>query len=189
MTHDGLELVPHSQMERAWVRPGENFKQYDRVALLDCLVAFKKDWRMNHPDYSTYDIDRIKKDLAKAFHDIFARELEKNGYPIATAPAKDVLLIRPAIVDLEIVAPDTQSDVDSMTFTTSTGSMELYVEFYDSETNQILARAADRRAANHIEGVELSSAVTNTGDAMRLLQHWADLLVTRLNEIHGKKGS
>jgi len=189
MTHDGLELVPHSQMERAWVRPGETFKQYDRVALLDCLVAFKKDWRLNHPDYSTYDIDRIKKDLAKAFHDVFAKELEKNGYPIATAPGKDVLLIRPAIVDLEIVAPDTQSDVDSMTFTTSAGSMELYVEFYDSETSEILARAADRRAANHIDGVELSSAVTNTGDAMRLLQHWADLLVTRLNEAHGKKGS
>jgi len=189
MTHDGLELVPHSQMERAWVRPGETFKQYDRVALLDCLVAFKKDWRLNYPDYSTYDIDRIKKDLAKAFHDVFAKELEKNGYPIATAPGKDVLLIRPAIVDLEIVAPDTQSDVDSMTFTTSAGSMELYVEFYDSETSEILARAADRRAANHIDGVELSSAVTNTGDAMRLLQHWADLLVTRLNEAHGKKGS
>ncbi len=189
MTHDGLELVPHSQMERAWVRPGETFKQYNRIALLDCFVAFKKDWRMNHPDYSTYDVDRIKKDLAKAFHDVFARELEKNGYPIATAPGKDVLLIRPAIVDLEIVAPDTQSDVDSMNFTTSAGSMELYVEFYDSETNQILARAADRRAANHIDGVELSSAVTNTGDAMRLLQHWADLFVTRLNEVHGKKSS
>ena len=67
--------------------------------------------------------------------------------------------------------------------------MELYVEFYDSETNQILARAADRRAANHIDGVELSSSVSNTADALRLLQHWADLLVNRLNEIHGKKGA
>jgi hypothetical protein len=188
-TLDGLQLVPHSRMERAWVRPGETFRQYDRVALLDCFVAFKKDWRLNHPEYDTYQLDRIKKDIAKAFREVFTTELEKNGYPVVTKPAKDVLLIRPAIIDLEIVAPNTESDVYSMTFTTSAGSMELYVEFYDSETNQILARAADRRAANHIGDVELSSSVSNTADALRLLQHWADLLVSRLNEIHGKKGA
>jgi len=187
VTHDGLHLVPNSKMERAWVKPGEDFSQYNRVGLLSCFVAFKKDWQMNHPEIRTYDMDKIKQWLATEFHKVFAAELEKNGYPIATSPGKDVLLVRPAIIDLEIVAPDTEADVSSMTFTTSAGSMELYVEFYDSESNEILARAADRRQANHIGDVEESSFTTNSDDARRLLQHWADLLVSRLNEAHGKK--
>jgi len=186
VTHDGLRLVPNSKMERAWVKPGEDFSQYGRVGLLDCFVAFKKDWRLNHPDMHTYDINRIKKELAGEFHKVFSAELEKNGYPIATAPAKDVLLVRPAIINLDIVAPDTESDVTSMTYTADAGSMELYVEFYDSESNEILARAIDYSQVNHIPGAVATSFVTNSADAERLLQHWADLLVSRLDEVHGK---
>jgi hypothetical protein len=189
VTHDGLRLVPNSKMERAWVRPGEDFSQYQRVGLLECFVAFKKDWRMNHPGFRTSDMDRIKKELSAEFRKVFTEVLEKNGYPIATSPAKDVLLVRPALVDLEITAPDTMSDVDSLTFTTSAGSVELYVELYDSETNELLARAADRRAASHIGEVELTSFSSNEDDARRLLEHWANVLVSALDEFHGKKRS
>ncbi len=189
VTHDGLQLVPNSSMERAWVKPGEDFSQYNRVGLLECFVGFKKNWRMNHPGVDTHDIERIKKSLAEEFNKVFSGELEKNGYTIATSPADDVLLVRPAIIDLDIVAPDTDTmdDVDSVTFTASAGSMTLYVELYDSVSNEILARALDRRAARHIGDVEETSISSNLDDARRLLKHWADLLVTKLDEYHGKK--
>jgi len=174
-------------MERAWVKPGEDFSQYTRVALLDCFVAFKKGWRMNHPEVGNYDIERIKKALSEEFNKVFTQELEKGGYPIATKPAEDVLLVRPAIIDLEITAPDTMDDVSSITFTTSAGSMALYVEFYDSVSNEILARAVDRRQANHIGGIEETSLGSNMYDARKLLKYWADLLVEKLDEFHGKK--
>jgi hypothetical protein len=187
VTHDGLHLVAHSSMEHTWVKPGEDFSQYNRVGLLDCFVAFQKHWQLNHPDVRTYDIDRIKKSLSEEFRKVFTEELQKNGYPIVTAPGKDVLLVRPAIIDLEISAPDTMEDVSSVTFTTSAGSMALYVELYDSVSDEILARAVDRRGANHIGGVEETSYSTNSDDARRLLKHWADLLVQKLDEVHGKK--
>jgi len=174
-------------MERLWVKPGEDFSQYSRVGVLDSYVAFNKNWRSSHPGMRTYDLHQIKLWLTKAFRNIFATELRQNGYPFATAPAKDVLLIRPAIVNLEIVAPDTQQDESSITFMTSASSMELYVEFYDSESNEILARAADRKQASHIGGVEVTPFSTDSDDARRLLKHWADLLVSKLDEIHGKK--
>jgi hypothetical protein len=188
VTHDGLHLVPHSSMQSTWVKPGEDFSQYSRVGLLDCYVAFKKHWRLNHQGVRTYDMDRVKKSLAEEFRKVFTEELQKNGYPIATGSAKDVLLIRPAIIDLDIAAPDPEQGVSSVTFTTSAGSMALYIELYDSESNEILARAVDRRAARHIGDVEVTSISTNTDDARRLLQHWADLLVKKLDEAHGKKG-
>lgn len=188
VTHDGLRLVPNSKMEHAWVKPGEDFSQYHRVGLLDCYVAFKKNWQMNHPQMRTYDMDRIKKGLAEEFRTVFTAELEKNGYPIATSSGKDVLLVRPAIINLDVVAPDNESDVSSITYTASAGSMELYVELYDSESNEILARAVDYRQANHIAGADVTSFVTNSDDARRLMQHWVDLLISRLNEVHGKAG-
>jgi hypothetical protein len=187
VTHDGLQLVPHSSMERAWVKPGEDFSQYTHVGLLHCFVAFKKDWRMNHPDVGNYDIERIKKTLSEEFNKVFVQELDKGGYPIATTPAENVLLVRPAIIDLEITAPDTMDDVSSMTFTASAGSMALYVEFYDSVSNEILARAVDRRQANHIGDIEETTYGSNMYDARRLLKHWADLLVEKLDEFHVKK--
>ncbi len=187
VTHDGLQLVPHSAMERAWVKPGEDFSQYSRVGLLDCFVAFKKHWQLNHPTMRTHDMDRIKKALAEEFRKVFTEELQKNGYPIATGSGNDVLLVRPAIINLDIVAPDTMSDVSSVTFTTSAGTMELYVELYDSVSNEILARAVDQRRARHIGDVEETSFSTNSDDARRLMEHWADLLVSKLDEVHGKQ--
>jgi len=187
VTHDGLHLVTGSKMERAWVKPGEDFSQYSRVGLLDCFVAFKKHWRLNHPSVRTHDIERIKKSLAEEFRKVFTEELQKNGYPIATGSGDDVLLVRPAIINLDIVAPDTQSDVSSITFTTSAGTMELYVELYDSVSNEILARAVDQRQASHIGDVEETSFSTNSDDARRLLKHWADLLIEKLDEVHGKQ--
>jgi hypothetical protein len=174
-------------MERAWVKPGEDFSQYSRVGLLDCFVAFKKHWQLNHPTMRTHDMDRIKKALAEEFRKVFTEELQKNGYPIATGSGNDVLLVRPAIINLDIVAPDTMSDVSSVTFTTSAGTMELYVELYDSVSNEILARAVDQRRARHIGDVEETSFSTNSDDARRLMEHWADLLVSKLDEVHGKQ--
>jgi hypothetical protein len=104
-------------MERAWVKPGEDFSQYSRIGLIDCYVAFKKNWRMNHPDIHKRDIDEISKWLDVEFRKVFTGRIIRNGYPIATAPAKGVLIVRPSLVGLEITAPDTQSDESSMTFT------------------------------------------------------------------------
>jgi hypothetical protein len=188
VTHDGLTLVPGSKMERAWVKPGEDFSQYSRIGLLDCFVAFKKNWQLNHFGARTHDMERIKKELAEEFRKVFSAELEKSGYPISTSPGKDVLLVRPAIINLDVAAPDNQSGVSSITFTTSAGSMELYVELYDSVSNEILARAADRRQASHIGDLEQTSRGTNSDDARRLLKHWADLLIKKLDEVHGKTG-
>jgi hypothetical protein len=189
VTHDGLQLVPDSKMEHAWVKPGEDFSQYDMIGLLDCYVAFKKGWRMSHPDIRRSDMQKVRQWLTAEFREVFTAKLLGNGYSIATAPKKNVLLVRPALIDLEILEPDTESDVSSMAFTTSTGSVKLYVELYDAESSEILARAADRRQVNHIGDVEVSSFVTNSDDARRLLKHWAGLLIDEINAAHGKTGN
>ena len=42
VTHDGLHLVPDTEVAAAWVKPGADFSGYDRIMLLDAYVAFRK---------------------------------------------------------------------------------------------------------------------------------------------------
>ena len=188
VTHDGLERVEDSAVAHAWKKPGVDFSQYTRVGLLDCEVAFKRNWKMNHPDVRTRDMERIKKSLSDEFRKVFSEELEKGGYPIVAEADDNVLLIRPAIIDLDVAAPDTNSSGRSDSFTTSAGAMTLVVEFYDSVSSEILARAIDRRNARNVGNVTWTTRGSNTNAARRLLKRWADLLVKELDEIHGVKG-
>jgi hypothetical protein len=44
VTHDGLHLVPDTEVAVAWVKPGADFSGYDRIMLLEAYVAFRKGW-------------------------------------------------------------------------------------------------------------------------------------------------
>ena len=187
VTHDGLERVEGSRVARAWVKPDVDFSQYTHVGLLDCMVSFRRNWRMNHSGVRTRDMERIKSDLANEFRTVFTQELENGGFPVVDAPDDHVLLVRPAIIDLDVAAPDTNSAGRSDSFTTSPGRMTLVIELFDSVSNEILARAVDRRNARNVGNIRWTTRGTNRDAARRILRQWAGMLVAKLDEVHGKK--
>lgn len=187
VTHDGLERVANSKVERAWVKPGVDFSQYTEVELLDCLVSFRRNWRMNHQGVRTRDMERIKSTLSDGFRQVFTEALENGGYPVVTQANDIVLMVRPAIIDLDVAAPATNSGGRSDSFTTSPGTMTLVIELYDSVSNEILARAIDRRRARNVGNLQWTTSGTNRDAAQKILRRWADLLVSRLDEVHGKQ--
>jgi hypothetical protein len=79
----------------------------------------------------------------------------------------------------------------SESFTTSAGSMTLYAELYDSVSGEILARAMDRRQDSGAPGRGLTWTTqgSNLAAARDILRRWADVLVQRLDEIHGKQAN
>jgi hypothetical protein len=186
VTHDGLERVTKSKVERAWVKPGVDFSQYTEVGLLDCFVSFRRNWKMNHPSVRTRDMERITSGLADEFRKVFTNELENGGYPVVADTAENVLLIRPAIIDLDVAAPQKNTGGRSDSFTTSPGAMTLVIELYDSVSNEILARAIDRRRARNVGNIQWTTSITNRDAARKILRRWANLLVSRLDEVHGK---
>jgi hypothetical protein len=189
VTHDGLERVRDSRVERVWVKPGVDFSQYTEISLLDCSVSSRRNWRMNHPGVRTRDMKRIKSMLADEFRQVFTEALESGGHPVITDADDHVLLIRPAIIDLDVAAPDTNSGDRSDSFTTSPGAMTLVIELYDSVSNEILARAIDRRRTYNVGNIlRWTTRGTNRDAARRILRIWANLLISRLDEIHGKPG-
>ena len=193
-THDGLVLVPDRKVAAAYHDPEADFSIYNKVMLLDCYVAFKKNWQRDQNRQLTSaritaeDMEKIKAAVAELFREVFTEVLQEDGgYEVVDAAGDDVLLIRPAIVDLDITAPDKPTAGRTHSYTSTAGAATVYIELFDSVSGDILARAADRREARRSGGyISYTNRVTNTADARRMLKRWANILRTRLDEIHGK---
>jgi len=195
VTHDGLQRVIDSKAAIAYIKPGADLSVYDRFMIVDCFVAFKKDWQKDYNRdqvsmsgrVTDRDMERMRNDMAELFREVFVEELTENdGYELVDAPAEGVLLIRPAIIDLEASAPDTRSAGRSYTFVDSAGAATLYIELYDSVTGEILARAVDRKADRSHGTMQWASQVSNRSDAKRILRTWAGWLRERMDEIHDR---
>lgn len=186
-TIEGLKLVENpKQMAYVWAQPGADLSQYERVYIAEPLVAFKKNWQREqnrgHIKVRSSDMERIKNNLAGLFVEVFTEELAKGGYTLADERAEDVLLIRPAIIDLDVTAPDVRSTARSQSFTTSAGAMTLYVELVDSETGDMLAKALDRKADRDKGTMQWQTGPANRAAAMRIIRPWAEALREALDE-------
>ena len=96
------------------------------------------------------------------------------------------MVIRPAIVDLDIVAPNSGTAGRTRSFTTTAGSMTLVMELFDSVTGAKIGQVFDAQAARDSGMFVVSNNVTNTAEARRIMNRWATLLVAALQEAHGR---
>ena len=194
VTHDGLHLVPGAKVAAAWAKPDADFSGYDKIMILDAYVAFKKNWARDHNRTSVYritprDVENIKQGTAELLRETFVEELSRDGgYPVVDAAGADVLLLRPAIIDLDVTAPDVPHAGRTYNFASSAGAATLLLELYDSVSGEILARAIDRKTARHPGHLmRWSNKATNRAEARKVLSGWARQLRVRLDEIHGKQ--
>lgn len=184
---DGLHLVKKSKVRAAYIKPGTDLSQYSKVKILDCYVSFVKNWQkdynLNQVGLEGYvrdkDAEAIKKNLSNEFSKVFTKELTKEGYPVVDEVGPDVLLLRPALINVDVTAPDVMTSELSRTYVQSAGEMTLYMEMYDSATSTLIARVVDPRADD--EGfAKQANRVTNKAAADRMLVHWAGLLTKHL---------
>ena len=194
VTKDGLHLYKQTKQRVAYVRPGATFTQYKKVAILDPYVEFSQDWvrdyNRSQPDPSRRvkdsDLDRAKKALQGDFKKIFTEELQKGGrYQVVDSGGPDVLILRPALINIQVNAPDLMTAGRSATYVESAGAMTIYLELWDSVSNTILARVIDGQADPSLYG-QRSSSVTNRAAAERMMRRWADELRSRLDLVRGK---
>lgn len=194
VTKDGLHLYKQTKERVAYVRPGATFTQYKKVALLDCYVEFSKDWvrdyNRDQRDPSRQirdsDLERAKKALQGDFKRIFTEELQENGrYQVVDSGGPDVLVLRPALINIQVSAPDLMTPGSSATFVQSAGTMTIYLELWDSASNTILARVIDGSVDPSLY-TQRSSSVSNRAAAERMMRNWADELRNRLDLVRGK---
>lgn len=182
---EGLKLVKSKNFQAVYMRDGADFSGYDKVYIVDVYVAFHKDWQRDY-NMSTMDrvtpndIARIKAKLAAEFKKVFTEELTKRGQTVLTDPTAqsgpDVLILRPAIINLEITAPDTRSAGMTATIAESAGQMTLYLDVYDGVTSDLLARVMDAEADRGFGAFSVNNEMTNRIAADKILKKWADIL-------------
>ena len=190
MSHDGLKKTNVKGIELAYARPGATLAGYNRVKLEPVEVAFRKDWEPTKSGsrikLSAEERENIRANVAKLVYEEFSKELQrKDGYVLANEAGPEVLRVKINIVNLYLNAPDAPPTGRSRTYTVSAGEMALFLEMYDSETGEVLARVVDRRAARGSGKMALSSNMANADEARLIAADWARILRNGLDKAHG----
>ena len=192
---DDLVRIEAARVGAAYIDPNADFGAFRRVAILDPLVAFRSNWqrdmnRSRSRNISSRDMERIKEDISSNFRRVFSERLEAAGFQIVNTPDYDVLVLRPAIIDLDITAPDTMQAGRTRTFTSTAGAATIYVQLIDSVSGAVIGRAVDRRVVRQAGGqVMWSNRVTNVAEARRTMGRWADVLVDFLTSHYYQPGN
>ncbi len=178
---DGLHLMKNTEFALVYVKPGASLKPYTKFAILDCFVSFAPNWRENMQTNFNVPIteDQIKQteaELAAEFKKVFVAQLQQGGFQLVDDAAPDVLVLRPAIINLSIAAPQDMEDPDEQTFSTSAGQMTLYLELYDSVTSKLLARVEDPESSSNYGMFTWGSKVGNIRAADEIMTKWSDTL-------------
>jgi len=187
-TPDGLQLIEDTNLALVYAEPGADLGQYDKIYLVTPYVAFKKNWQREqnrqwqNKRVSADDMEKIKTELAALFMDVFSRTLSDGGYQLVTEAGDDVLLIRPAIINLDVVAPDVNAPGITRSYSETAGEMTLFMELYDSVTGDLVAKALDRKRDRTTGYFQWRNKVSNRAAANRILQVWANVLKEGLDD-------
>jgi hypothetical protein len=196
VSKDGLVLKVHTPQRLVYVKPGATFNQFKKVMILDCYVAMAKDWQQNYNSneganldlqVTDADVQRIESTLSAEFKKVFTRELQKGGYQVTTTEAPDVLILRPAIINVRVTAPDLMTAGMDTNVIASAGSGTFYLELW-ALPHTLLARVMDAEADQQ-PFAQQANSVTNMAAADIILTKWADDLVSHLDAVRGKSAS
>jgi hypothetical protein len=189
VTVDGLVRVDHAVLPLVYRKPDMDISPYTRFMLDPVEVAYQKDpgnrrRSMTGGAQANFALSPSQMESFRSrFQEAVVESLtEDNGYELTTEPGPDVLRITAALIDLVVSVP-TEMGGRGGTYTRSYGLVTLVMELRDSESGEILARAADRR--DPTRNTEMRLAHVSPGLVRRdvdiLFRHWADLLRERLD--------
>ena len=190
---DGLKLVHNTSERQVYVRPGVNFKQFDKAFVVDVFVQFQKNWLRQHNENDLFRINQkevleIKQKVGAEFMARFPKELGRRGIGIVSRsqPGPNVIVIRPAIVNLEVNAPDPMSQENQgESFVASAGQATLFAELYDSVSSQLIGRILAGSVDDDFGGFMPASGVTNKAAEDRMIDRWAMELADHLGKLPG----
>lgn len=196
VSDDGLHLQESKNARVVYVRPGATLEPYKRFAILDCYVEFQKDWQRRYNQTAAIgarltdaDAEKIRTAIAEEFKKVFTDELQtRGGYQIVDVAAPDVMILRPALVNVIVTAPDVANTGRTRTIVESAGQMTLFLELYDSTSSQILARVIDPKAEPR-GFAQYANRVTNKAAADEMLRDWAKKLREHLDAVHGPQAA
>ncbi|MEM7283158.1 MAG: DUF3313 family protein [Pseudomonadota bacterium] len=175
-----LHRVPSDKVDLLFSGNNLDLSKYDQV-LVDPLSIW-----YSTPNNEEWTPDpKVLERMRGHFWDALVHELEeRGGYEIVRDPGPRVLHVHAEIVDLKIcvscTAPVPDSRLQRYRFRLVPGQITLVAELRDSQTGEVLLRAADLERP-HEEALD-------SWEEVRVEFHrWARILRERLDDSHGVK--
>jgi len=160
----------NSRVESAQVATDADFGRYDRLLATELGIYFPQ-------SHSTTAEDQQR--IRQIFRDAFLAEL--SGYSIVSEPGPSTMAVEASLVDLRNSSgadlPNMRSNIRAIA---TPGSILFLMEMRDSQSNRVLARAADSAEAPTFatsDGVE-----TDWASVESAAKHWAELFRIFLDE-------
>ena len=199
VTPDGLHRVTWSRYSVVYLAPDADLKPYDRIRLMQPVVRFKKNWEGKEalmtenrgletaPELAI----SIRKKMSVEFMKVFTETLEKGGYGVVQEDGADVLLVRPAIINVKAVIPNDAGVDDTGVIVRSAGEMTLFLEVFDSVTGELIGKGLDLKEDTAEDaklggfGYFWSDMEPEKNRALidRAFTKWADSLVAALDDL------
>jgi hypothetical protein len=191
VTFDGLTKVDRTIMDAVWVREDIDLTGYDKVLLVGAGIEYRPTRgpqsgstrttavpsTRNEFSLSEDQKARVRETVGQAFLD----ELSKSEvFEIVDQPGPDVLSVKGGLLDVVSNVPPESLGRGNI-YLSQVGEATLVLELRDSQTDAILLRAVDRRAAEPMTAMPMSS-VTNAAEVRRLANRWARLLRNGLEQ-------
>ena len=193
-TFDGLVPVKNSAFKRAWAAPDIDLTTYTKIIPVGAEFEYRavrggtgtSYSRSNQREFPISDKDKAK--LVDVVSEIFDEELAKSKrFEIVSEPGPDVLILLGTLLDIVSLVPPERAGRTEV-YLSRVAEATLVLELRDSMSNETLARAAERRAAERPGGsmnMMWSNPVTNWQEVRRLARRWAVTLREGLDSIEG----
>ncbi len=181
VSFDGLHEIDNSRADIAWARPDIDLSSYTSILPVSLgieytEVANKANTAVTRTQRGPYFIDdKARAEFEVLVGEIFMEELQKSDrFRIVDERGPNTLIVAGGLLDVTSQVPPTRVGSSSRIYLSSIGDATLVLEIRDSETNRILARSIDRRAAEPIgSSFQTANSVTETEEIRRLIRYWA----------------
>jgi len=186
ITYDGLYRVDDSKLDAVWIKPSIDLSKYDKLLLEGVGIQYRAVDPQNRykRNADEFPLDEQQKDaIRKAVSEVLLEEIKRSEYfTIVDAPGKGVLKIELGLADVVSRVPP-QRGASSDFYIRNLGEAMLVMEYSDSMTNEVLARATDRRAVEAAT-VSQSSPATNLSEVRSAVRVWGTQIRNALDELH-----
>jgi len=165
-----FQVSQNSAVESAQIATDADFASYDRLHAVEMGVFFPQG-----AETSPEDVQRIR-DIFRA---AFLGQLE--DYDIVTEPGPGAMTVQATLIDFrEAEYQDVMSVRRELRDTAAPGKILFLMEMRDSESERVLARAADSAKTPSIADEE--GEVTDWASVEEAAEHWAKLFRSFLDQ-------
>lgn len=175
----GLSRLKDSVMDHAWVRPGVNLGKYSQVLVMPIDLAYRQKPRKSHNEYALTPAQ--KESLSEIVPVALASELEElDGLELTDRRGRHVLVLETALIDIVSHVPE-EPVGRGASFVRVIGEATFVVELRDSMTDELVARAIERREVTS-SSVRRSSRVWNRNEVRHAAERMSASLRRQVEE-------